>query len=661
MIDIKPRKKKPLFPVLETLKQSDRTFNSMTPLSKEEKSSIPNSSFPIKNKLPNETKNDLLFELGKINLINNNNNNTTTQKIDSTSSILQSYSDEEKYYIDELTNNTRIPKKLKNLLDLSSLSKNIYSKYIFKIKIIDYLLCILSITTIILSFLDNYQIVETYNPLSRKYIVSKFNNLLRFFTLSFNILLVVLIIIRYQYLLKIHKISLGSIAEYDTIYSIGLLPYLIFEIIINSLFIPPFIDNSYTIDGALLVDYNYTHFINPHNLKNTNISNFISTRTNIQLTYNVASLISFFMMFRIYHIFRLFLSFSYWQTPRANTICNWMNTRATKSFALKAYLKNYPYICLIVGILFLMIISGLSTQLFEYYNGVLMRSMGNKDYNTNYNFVITMLNFSNVYNSLWLMLMTMTTVGFGEIYPTTYFGRIIAIVACIIGNFILSLLVVFLNNSITFDDVERIVYNEIIEHESNIIKLKKEASKFIGKFLRYCYLSKKFCKETPGQRLFLLTEMKFISKHFKGERIKSIKLDSDTDSILNNMNSNNTSRINPLKVEFEHFIKQKFANKQEDSFEILKKSNDLSKKMLRNCIQMWNLLKVMNKQIYLKKVNSIDEIYDLNATFTEEIEYYHNHKKKFDEIENEKVNEKDCSNFTNSSNIESEISFMKIN
>jgi hypothetical protein len=60
-------------------------------------------------------------------------------------------------------------------------------------------------------------------------------------------------------------------------------------------------------------------------------------------------------------------------------------------------------------------------------------------------------------------------------------------------------------------------------------------------------------------------------------------------------------------------------------------------------------------------LNSIDEIYDLNATFTEEIEYYHNHKKKFDEIENEKVNEKDCSNFTNSSNIESEISFMKNN
>ena len=76
---------------------------------------------------------------------------------------------------------------------------------------------------------------------------------------------------------------------------------------------------------------------------------------------------------------------------------------------------------------------------------------------------------------------------------------------------------------------------------------------------------------------------------------------------------------------------------------------------------MWNLLKVMNKQIYLKNLNSIDEIYDLNATFTEEIEYYHNHKKKFDEIQNEKFKEKELLNITNSSNMESEISFMKIN
>ena len=677
MKEVNKKKKKAILQISNSLKtNSDRTINSITPLNNEKSISVnskTNSINPIKSKFNREIKNDSIFELGKINLLNNN---STTQKIDSSSSFLQSFSDEEKYYIDELTSNLRVPKKLKNLLDLSSLAKKQFSKYIIKIKILDISLCLISIVTIILSFLDNYQIVETYNPLTKKYIVSQFNNILRFFTLAFNIILVTLIIIRYNLLLKIHKISLGSIAEYDTIHSIGLLPYLIFEIIINLLFTPPFIDSSYTIEGSLLVDYNYTYIINPLNLNisnnpNINTSNIISTNSNItdskisniigrqkniQLTYNISSIISFLMMFRIYHVFRFFLSFSYWQTPRASTVCNWMNTRSTKSFALKAYLKNYPYITLIISIFFLMIVSGLSTQLFEYYNGVLMRSLGKEDYNTNHTFVNVMLNFSNVYNSLWLMLMTMTTVGFGEIYPTTYFGRIIAIFACIFGNFIMSLLVVFLNITINFDDVEKIVYNEIIEHKSNNSNLKKDASIFIGKFLRYCYLSKKFLKETSCQRLFLLTEMKFLAKNFKKERIKSIKLDSDTDSILNNINNNVNMRINPLKMEFEHFIKHKFGNKQEDSFEILNKSNEITQKMLKNCIQIWNLMKVLNKPIYLKNLFSIDEIYDLNATFIEEIEYFHNNKKKYDfeKEEDIKENEGISSNLSNPSIIESD-------
>ena len=78
--------------------------------------------------------------------------------------------------------------------------------------------------------------------------------------------------------------------------------------------------------------------------------------------------------------------------------------------------------------------------------------------------------------------------------------------------------------------------------------------------------------------------------------------------------------------------------------------------MLKNCIQIWNLMKVLNKPIYLKNLFSIDEIYDLNATFIEEIEYFHNNKKKYD-FENEediKENEGISSNLSNPSIIESD-------
>ena len=166
-----------------------------------------------------------------------------------------------------------------------------------------------------------------------------------------------------------------------------------------------------------------------------------------------------------------------------------------------------------------MVVCGLATQLFEYYNGVLMKSMGTSEDNTNAPFVSTMLSFNNVYSSFWLMLVTMTTVGYGDIYPTTYFGRVIAIAGCVAGTFILSLLVVFLNQTISFDDVERNVYNEIIETKANPTHLKREAARFVGKFLRYCYLAKVYPEKTAGQRLYLFTDIKYLCKQYKMNRM----------------------------------------------------------------------------------------------------------------------------------------------
>ena len=115
MKETNTKKKNGFLQITNSLKtNSDRTINSITPLNNEKSISVnskTNSINPIKSKFNREIKNDSIFELGKINLLNNN---STTQKIDSTSSFLQSFSDEEKYYIDELTSNLRVPKKLKN-------------------------------------------------------------------------------------------------------------------------------------------------------------------------------------------------------------------------------------------------------------------------------------------------------------------------------------------------------------------------------------------------------------------------------------------------------------------------------------------------------------------------------------------------------------------
>lgn len=55
--------------------------------------------------------------------------------------------------------------------------------------------------------------------------------------------------------------------------------------------------------------------------------------------------------------------------------------------------------------------------------------------------------FSYLANSMWLIIITMTTVGFGEGYPSTHLGRFIGVIACIIGMLLVSLMVVSLTLS----------------------------------------------------------------------------------------------------------------------------------------------------------------------------------------------------------------------
>ena len=52
-----------------------------------------------------------------------------------------------------------------------------------------------------------------------------------------------------------------------------------------------------------------------------------------------------------------------------------------------------------------------------------------------------------LYNGFWLVAVTMTTVGFGDYYPETYFGKIMILIGCFTGMFIVSMTMVTLSNA----------------------------------------------------------------------------------------------------------------------------------------------------------------------------------------------------------------------
>ena len=64
-------------------------------------------------------------------------------------------------------------------------------------------------------------------------------------------------------------------------------------------------------------------------------------------------------------------------------------------------------------------------------------------------------------NNFWLTVITMTTVGYGDGYPSTHLGRFIMIMWCIYGRFVLSLVINKLSNAITLNVYEQRAYDLI--------------------------------------------------------------------------------------------------------------------------------------------------------------------------------------------------------
>ena len=68
-------------------------------------------------------------------------------------------------------------------------------------------------------------------------------------------------------------------------------------------------------------------------------------------------------------------------------------------------------------------------------------------------------NFSLYQNALWVTVITVTTVGYGDIYPKTHIGRLVGITACLSGYLMISLFVITLTNMLNMSVAEQNSFN----------------------------------------------------------------------------------------------------------------------------------------------------------------------------------------------------------
>jgi len=58
-------------------------------------------------------------------------------------------------------------------------------------------------------------------------------------------------------------------------------------------------------------------------------------------------------------------------------------------------------------------------------------------------------------DAFWVTIITMMTVGYGDIYPSTHFGRVVAFISAIVGMVIVSLVIVSMSTLVEFSTEEK--------------------------------------------------------------------------------------------------------------------------------------------------------------------------------------------------------------
>lgn len=188
----------------------------------------------------------------------------------------------------------------------------------------------------------------------------------------------------------------------------------IFEVLLTLIHCPPFIDATFTF---------------------SQISFFI--------TYSLDLILSNMMILRIYLSLRLFAHYTKWRSPLSMKYCEMEGCEANTVFAMKAFLKESPYFALLIAFIVSALILGIPVKNFEQplheLNGFA-------------------LNFT-LWNSVWCIVITMTTVGFGDFFCRSHMGRFACVISIFWGIFLTSMMVVTLTNSMTLDAKETRAFN----------------------------------------------------------------------------------------------------------------------------------------------------------------------------------------------------------
>ena len=209
---------------------------------------------------------------------------------------------------------------------------------------------------------------------------------------------------------------------------------------------------------------------------------FYSEQINNMVFYHINDLLCIVMSIKWAYITSLIIFRSEYANSRSNRVCNMFGTKCDSLFIVKCLLKDNPFFYI-----FSCFFSGICI-----FANILMISEKPLDR------IETGFIKHTFYNSVWSTICTMTTVGYGDIYPRTFLGRSIAFCCSQFGAMNVSLLVVTFGCVITFSNqqscaftvIRKLKSREMIKNITSelliVINKKTDKSDVKSEYKRYC-------------------------------------------------------------------------------------------------------------------------------------------------------------------------------
>ena len=132
-------------------------------------------------------------------------------------------------------------------------------------------------------------------------------------------------------------------------------------------------------------------------------------------------------------------------------------------------------------------------------------------------------NFHELWSSIWLVFVTMTTVGYGDIYPKSYGGRVLGAFMCLWGVLVVSLFVVTISETLEFNHAEKNSYL-LIQRLVYRQDLRKSAANVIDS-MYYNKLLERHLKNSLSGNPFLDSEADRAKKHNADFRFRRMMLE----------------------------------------------------------------------------------------------------------------------------------------